>query len=269
MKSENIGIALSGGGARGIAHIGVFKALEEYGIVPNTVAGTSMGAIVGVMYASGLNAEQMTSILKEEKIYKWFKVEWFKPGLLSLAGVKDLLVKHIGHNQFNQLKYPLSISVSNLNSGKGEMINKGQMLMDWVIASASIPIVFTPIEINNNTYVDGGLFHNLPTEALVGECNYIIGSNVNPVSREKKIESAKQVSERVFNLSIAQNVWQSRNYCDFFIEPRNISKYSAWDYFKIDELIEVGYKATKKVIEKFILPEFKESKLLKSNRSLE
>ncbi len=258
MKNKNIGIALSGGGARGIAHIGVFKALEEYGIVPNVVAGTSMGAIVGVMYAAGFSAEKMTDLLHQEKIYNWFKVEWFKPGLLSLEGVKDILIKNIGHNEFEKLKRPFSVAVSNLNSGKGEIVKKGDQLMDWVTASAAVPIVFTPVDINGSSYVDGGLFHNLPTEALVGECDFIIGSNVNPVSRTGKVESAKQVGERVFNLSIAQNVWQSRTYCHFYIEPRNIVEFSSWDYLKVDELIEVGYGVAKKVIEQFILPELNE-----------
>ncbi len=262
MDKKSIGIALSGGGARGIAHIGVLKALEENNIKPDIVAGTSMGAIVGVLYAAGLKANEINTLFKEEKIYKWFKVEWFRPGLLSLAGVKDLLLKNIGHNEFDKLQRPFSLAVSNLNTGKGEIIRKGGQLTEWVIASAGVPIIFTPVEINGFTYVDGGLFHNLPAEPLVGECNYIIGSNVNPISREEKIESAKQVGERVFHLSIAQNVWQSRNYCDFFIEPRNLVKFSPWDYFKIDELIQIGYKAANKVINKFILPEFEEIKMI-------
>lgn len=258
-KKILIGIALSGGGARGIAHIGVLKALEEHNIEPAFIAGTSMGAIVGVLYAAGFKADEIAAVIKDEKIYKWFKVEWFRPGFLSLAGVKDLLLKYVGHSEFAKLKKPFSVAVSNLNTGKGEIVNKGEDLMDWVIASASVPIVFTPVQINGFTYVDGGLFHNLPAEALVGTCSYIIGSNVNPVSRDDKIDSAKQVGERVFNLSIAQNVWQSRTYCDFYIEPRSIVKYSPWDYFKIDELIDLGYKAAQKVIDNIILPEMKES----------
>ncbi len=260
----NIGIALSGGGARGIAHIGVIKALEENNITIDQVSGTSMGAIVGVLYAAGFSSNEITQLIHDEKIYKWFKVEWFRSGLLSLDGVKEILIKHIGHNEFEKLKRPFYVAVTNLNSGKGEIVNKGSQLMDWVIASASVPIVFTPVGINGFTYVDGGLFHNLPAEALVGETQYIIGSNVNPVAREEKIESAKQVGERVFNLAIAQNVWQSRTYCDYYIEPRSIRNYSPWDYFKVDELIEIGYKSAKKVINKFILPEIEDLKSLES-----
>ncbi|GAF04735.1 patatin-like phospholipase family protein [Saccharicrinis fermentans] len=268
MNKQTIGIALSGGGARGIAHIGVLKALEEHGIYPTNVAGTSMGAIVGVLYAAGFSANEMARVLKDEKVYKWFKVEWFKPGLLSLSGVKDLLSKQVGHNEFGKLKRPFSVVVSNLNTGKGEIISRGDMLMEWVIASACVPIVFTPMVINGFTYVDGGLFHNLPTEALIGESNYIIGSNVNPVSRVEEVESAKQVGERVFNLSIAQNVWQSRNYCDFFIEAKDIVKYATWDYFKVDELIEVGYNAANKIIDKYILPELKEAGVIGKKLSM-
>jgi len=257
--NPRIGIALSGGGARGIAHIGVLKALEENNIKISNVSGTSMGAIVGVLFAAGYSSDEIARMLKDEKIYKWFKVEWFSAGFLSLAGVKDILAKYIENDEFGKLSLPFALGVTNLNTGKGEIINSGFNLFDYVIASASVPIVFSPVIINQNSYVDGGLFHNLPSEALVGQCDYIIGSNVNPVGRESKVESVKQVGERVFNLSIAQNVWQSRTYCDFFIEPQKMRDFNAWDYTKVDELIEVGYKAANKIITRFILPELREA----------
>lgn len=257
-ENIKIGIALSGGGARGIAHIGVLKAMDEHHISPARVSGTSMGALVGVLYAGGFSPLEISTILKQEKIYKWFKVQWLSAGFLNLSGVKDILFKYLKHDEFEQLEKPFSVGVSNLNTGKGEIINKGNQLLNWVIASASVPIIFTPVQINDQSYIDGGLFHNLPTESLISECDYIVGSNVNPVSRETKVESAKQVGERVFNLAIAQNVWQSRTYCDFFIEPRSIINYSPWDYSKVDELIEIGYKGAKKVITKFIIPELSE-----------
>ncbi len=254
-SSLTIGIALSGGGARGIAHIGVLKALEENNINPCCVSGTSMGAIVGVLFAAGYKPQEIIQIFKDEKIYKWFKVEWFKRGFLSLIRVKDILKNYISYDDFESLKKPFSLGVSNLNTGRGEIISRGANLKEWVVASASIPVIFAPIVINDNNYVDGGLFHNLPTEALVGQCHFIVGSNVNPIKREVEVASTKQIGERVFNLAIAQNVWQSRTHCDFFIEPRNIRKFSTWDYSKIDKLIDVGYEAANKIIKNIIVPE--------------
>ncbi len=258
MDSRINGIALSGGGARGIAHIGVLKAFEEYKIDFQKVSGASMGAIVGVLYASGYSSDEIARILKEEKIYKWFKIEWFSGGLLSLDRVKDILYKYVKHNDFSKLEKQFSVSISNLNKGKGEMVNKGTNLLEYVIASASVPLLFTPVTINGFSYIDGGLFNNLPTETLVGDSDYIFGSNMMPLDRIEKIDSAKQVADRVFSLAIAQNVWRSRNYCDFFIEPRSIVEFATWDYSKIDELIEVGYKEAIKVIKRFVLSEFKE-----------
>ncbi len=257
MTNSNLtfGITLSGGGARGIAHVGVLKALEENGIYPTCVSGTSMGAIVGVLYAAGYNPNKIEEIFTNEKIYRSFKVEWFSRGFLSLTRVKDILAKYIDVDDFESLKKPFSLGVSNLNTGRGEIINKGDNLKDWVVASASIPVIFSPVNINGNYYVDGGLFQNLPSEALVGQCHFIIGSSVNPITREFKVESTKQVAERVFNLAIAQNVWQSRVYCDFYIEPRHIRHFTTWDYSKVNELIEEGYMAAKRVINNLILPE--------------
>ncbi len=249
-----VGLALGGGGAKGFAHIGVLKVLEEYNIPIHKIAGTSMGAIIGVLYCAGYSASEIHNMLKEEKVWNWFKIDILSGGLINLNGVKDTLKKHIGHEEFSKLKKPFYVAVSNLNTGKVKVISEGDILFDWVIASSSVPVAFSPIKIKGSTYVDGGLFMNLPADALMFHCDTVIGSNVITDSRAEIIKNAKDVAERVFNLSIIQNQRISKLHCDYFIEPKELADYSMWDFNKFEELVEIGYQSAKKRIERDLLP---------------
>jgi len=253
-----VGLALGGGGAKGFAHIGILKALEEYKIPIHKIAGTSMGSIVGALYCAGYSANEILKMLQEEKIWNWFKIDILKGGLVNLNGVKEILRKHIGHDEFSKLKKPFYVAVSNLNSGKVKVISEGNMLLEWIAASCSIPVAFSPVTINNDTYVDGGLFMNLPSDPLMFDCDTVIGSNVIADSKVETIANAKDVAERVFNLSIIQNQRISKLHCDLYIESKKLVNYSMWDFNKFDEIIEIGYKAAKKKIERDLLPQISE-----------
>ncbi len=250
-----IGIALSGGAARGIAHIGVLKALEENGIYPDVISGTSMGAIVGLFYSAGYSPDEMQCILREEKFYKVLGFNFLKSGLFNLEPLKDIFKDKIKVNDFSVLKKKFFVAISNLNSGRVEIKSEGDLLFEYVIASASLPFIFPSQQINGQTYIDGGLFNNLPSECLVGRCERIIGVNVNYGGIVNEITGTKAIAERTFFLALEQNVKLSRNYCDFYIEPRKLRKYTSWNYDKLDELVEIGYNRAMKNIKQFILPE--------------
>ncbi|MFW6275473.1 MAG: patatin-like phospholipase family protein [bacterium] len=239
------GITLSGGGARGIAHIGVLDALEKYGIKPQVVSGTSMGAIVGVFYAAGYRPKDLLDILLKHKLHKL--VNWHKPfsGLIDLDKGKELLKEIIGEDDFSSLKMPFYCAVTNLNSGEVEIKSEGG-LFKWVVASTSIPVVFEPQIIDGQTYVDGGLLNNLPAESIRDECQFLIGVHVNHNGPEKDVKGLKTVAERAFRLGIAQNVESSKVLCDFFIEPPEARNYSTFAFNKAKEIYEVGYKQTEK-----------------------
>jgi len=239
------GITLSGGGARGIAHIGVLEALEKYGIKPRVISGTSMGAIVGVFYAAGYPPKDLLKILFERKFHKM--VNWHKPfsGLIDMDKVNDLLKEVIGKDDFSSLKMPFYCAVTNLNSGLVEIKSEGE-LFKWVVASASIPVVFEPQVIDGQTYVDGGLLNNLPTESIRDECQFLIGVHVNHNGPEEDVKGLKTVAERAFRLGIAQNVEKSKVLCDFYIEPPDARNYSTFAFNKAEEIYEVGFNETEK-----------------------
>lgn len=243
------GIALSGGGARGIAHIGVLQALEEFGIKPQVVSGTSMGAIVGVFYAAGYSPKEMLKLLVDRKFHKM--INWHRPfsGLIDIGQVEKVMAEIIGKDDFSSLKIPFYCAVTNLNSGLEEIKSQGK-LFQWVVASASIPVVFEPQIIEGQTYVDGGLLNNLPAEAIREKCQVLIGVHVNHNGPEEEVKGLKTVAERAFRLGIAQNVEESKKICDFVIEPPEAREFSTFNFNRAGEIYQVGYDTTVKQIMK-------------------
>lgn len=241
------GIALSGGGARGIAHIGVLDALEKYGIRPQIISGTSMGAIVGVFYAAGYSPQKILEIVASRKFHKL--INWHMPfsGLVDMDKVLEIMTEMIDSNDFSALKMPFYCAVTNLNSGMMEVKSEGK-LFQWVLASASIPVVFEPQIINGETYVDGGLLNNLPAEAIRDQCQILIGVHVNHNGPEKDMKGLMTIAERCFRLGIAQNVEHSKEICDFMIEPPSTRDFSTFNFNKAEEIYQVGFEETEKRI---------------------
>ena len=247
-NTPEYGIALSGGGARGVAHIGVLAALEKHGISPGVISGTSMGAIVGAFYAAGVSTDEMMNIARTRKLNDLF--EWsFKKhgGMLSLKVLTQVLETHIPENSFESLKKKLYITVSNISSGEEEVISKGK-LYQAVVASASIPIIFEPQLINGQTYVDGGLFNDLPVDPLVGRCRNIIASHVNYNGPNPDLTSIRAIAERVYRLAIYQHVHKNFSKCDYIIDPPALREHGIFDFKHIDQLFEIGFEAAEKLI---------------------
>jgi NTE family protein len=247
----NIGIALSGGGARGIAHLGVLDALHKHGIEPEVVAGTSMGAIVGCFYAAGLEPKKILEEIKKEKLSKF--LSWSLPGdgFFDLEHIEELMTRYIGENDFKALKKPLFVSVSNLHSGKNEIISQGP-LFDYVIASASIPIVFKPRIINKLSYVDGGMQNNLPVLAIRDICRHVIAVHVNHSGPLEKIAGMKEIAERCLRLVIESNIRDSVEACDILIQPENVKNFFTFDFRKADALYKTGFDACENMMPEII-----------------
>ncbi|MGQ8336059.1 patatin-like phospholipase family protein [Sunxiuqinia sp. A32] len=246
MKAK-IGLSLSGGGARGIAHIGVLAALNKHGIDPDVISGTSMGALVGVFYAAGVSPSEILEMVKEESFHKIIGWAFPSNGLLDMKKVHKMMVDKIGEDDFKSLKKPYFCAVSNLNTGRVEIISEGK-LFQFVLASASIPIIFEPQTINGQTYVDGGLLNNLPVEPLLDHADIIIGVHVNHNAEMEKVEGMKTIAERCFRLAIGQNVRDSFDLCDFIIDPPKVREYSTFDFNKADEIYQIGFDETENMI---------------------
>lgn len=247
---KKIGITLSGGGARGIAHIGVLQALESAGIIPDVISGCSAGAMIGALYAEGFSPRQIYALIENKSIYSIIKMALPDKGMMELGYFKKILNENIKHDSFEQLKKPFFLSVTNLNSGECEIIGSGQ-LTDFVLASQSIPLVFKPQKIGNDLYVDGGVLNNLPVEPIRPLCDILIGVNVTPVFRTDKLNGMREVGFRILNLSLKINMESRLKQCDFIIEP-DTSMYTIFDVNKSKLIYDAGYEASLPVAEEIV-----------------
>lgn len=245
---KEFAIALSGGGARGIVHAGFLKALDEAGLKPAAISGTSMGAIVGSMYAAGVTPDEMMKALKYPDLKTLPSWLGFKAGIGSLEIVRKTLEQHIGSDRFEDLKIPLIVAVTNLNRACVELISTGN-LYDAVIASSSIPVIFMPQKIGAHFYVDGGLTMNMPVRCLKKEGRMIIGINSNHVEElDKEFTSMKQVGERCLFIAVQRTLMDQLEYCDLFIDPHEARLYGTFDFEKAPEIFEIGHKTGKEYV---------------------
>lgn len=249
---KNIGLCLSGGGLRAIAHIGVLKALEELNITPAAISGTSAGAIIGSLFAYGYTADELMEIVAKETFFsrKSFKLQ--TSGIFKTSFLTDIYKKYLPENDFNALKIPMTIAATDIGLGTEVFFSTGE-LYGPLLATASIPFIFPPAVIEERIYCDGGLLNNLPIEPLRQQENYIIASHVNAIStisqEECKKLSARSMAERLFYLGMANPVNQKKKDCNIFIEPANLVQYSMFDKKNAPLFFDLGYEAAMKALQ--------------------
>ncbi|MFC2124783.1 patatin-like phospholipase family protein [Bacteroidota bacterium] len=236
-----IGYALSGGGVRGVAHLGIIKLLEEEGIQPALISGTSAGAIVGAFYGQGYSPDEILEIIVKTKLMNVLGLAINWRGLLSLEKTEQVFQKYFPENSFDNLQIPLIVAATNSRTGEIAYFSEGDLIRP-VLASSAIPVIFKPVEIKGESYIDGGIVSNLPTEPLIKHCDKIIGMHCNPIDRNYSGSNLKRLMERTFLLAINSNIIPSRKYCDIFIEPDDIMKYGALEFSKVIEIFKKGYK---------------------------
>jgi len=243
MDKKKIGIALGGGGSRGFAHIGVLKALEEEGIKPDIISGTSAGAIVGCLVADGKTPKEIMTIMGEIELADVAKIGLPKKGFASLDNLRKKLSKNLKASEFCELEKPLYLGLSNLLTGEIDYISEGN-LAKTVQGSASIPIIFSPVEIDGQVYIDGGLLDNVPVKPLIGQCDIIIAVDIMPIEKINEIEDVKDVITRVFQMTTGMQNY-SRESCDLIIELDEVSKYNILDTSHNEEIYKLGYDHVK------------------------
>ena len=161
-----IGLALGGGAARGFAHVGVIQVLEEAGITPVLVTGTSAGSLVAALYASGKNGAQLQKVaesMEESTIADW-TLPFFGRGVLRGEALAKYVNAQVGQKPIEAMPMPLGIVATDLNSGNDMLFQRGDT-GTAVRASSAVPAVFTPVKINGHEYVDGGLSSPVPVRA--------------------------------------------------------------------------------------------------------
>jgi NTE family protein len=245
-STMKIGIAFSGGGLKGIAHLGVMQALIEMKIDIKAISGCSAGAIVGAFIAKGYEPLEILAIIKGIKIQNLLKPSTLKGGMLKLNILNEKILAYIPEDSFESLKLPLNINATDIINGKVVNFNQGQLSIP-LLASCSVPGIFEPIKYQNRVLIDGGVLNNLPIEPLIEQnCDFIIGSHCNPL---KEINSAspniRRLLSRSMFLAIHKNTVDKIPLCDVFIEPPQLASIKRYSFLKMNEIYKMGYETTK------------------------
>lgn len=245
-----IGLVLSGGGARGVAHIGAIKALEEHGIRPTLIAGTSSGAVVGALYAMGYSSIEMLNFFKNLPLFTVSHYAFNKPGFIDSEKFYEEFKLFWPEDNFSALKKDLIITATNILNGKLRVFKQGELIRP-LLASASFPGLFTPIGIDDSYYVDGGILNNFPVDIIKDHCTHLIGIYVNPFEK-KTIQSLKHsynVFEQAYHIKNSKEAIVKFKDCDLLIFPKELKDIGMFSFKNVDLIYKMGYEAAKRSLE--------------------
>ncbi len=241
-RAVRIGLALGGGAARGFAHIGVIKALEAQGIKPDMVVGTSAGAVVGALYASGMNGFQLQQVAMEisEKEF----TDWTLPrrGVLKGEALQEFINKRVEGRPLEALAVPLGIVATDLKNGDRVVFRTGNTGMA-VRASSTVPGIFQPMVINGREYVDGGLSSPVPVQAArdMG-ADFVIAVDIGNKPRWGSTESTLDVLLQTFTIMGSRISLHEMAAADVVIRP-DTGDVSSTDFAGRHQAILEGEKA--------------------------
>lgn len=246
-KNFRIGIALSGGGIKGLCHAGVLKALEEVSIKPDILSGVSAGSVIGALYADGHSPDEIAAIFENISFRQMTRLQIPNGGFFSIESFRQFLAKNLRAKTFEELSIPLRVVATDLDRGKSVTFSSGNLL-DPIIASCSVPILFMPQQIDGKNYVDGGVLKNFPVSTLRKDCEKVIGINASPmVAKDYKI-NVPSVAMRVFHFMFKANTIQDKELCDLLIEPKGMADYETFDVDKCLEIYQLGYRSAKTIL---------------------
>ena len=282
LSAQKVGLVFSGGGAKGLAHIGTLKALEENNIPIDYITGTSMGAIVGAMYAAGYSPAQIEKIATSREFQDWVNGRYtsdysfyfqksspnpsiltakmaidtslrlsFRPNLVNDIPLNFALLEFfsqasaIAKDNFDNLFVPFRCMVSDILSQKSITVSKGS-LAEAVRASMTVPLIYRPIKLDDKFMFDGGIYNNFPADVMQKEFkpDFIIGANVS----SKTFNEYPKDDDRLMNRFLVYMFLSKSDSTlvgknGIYIEP-NLADYSSTNFYAVDELIKKGYEAT-------------------------
>jgi NTE family protein len=245
-----IGVALSGGGARGFAHLGVLQALRERNYEIVKVSGTSAGAIMGALFCRGLDPENILNLLSKESLWRWVGPAWNRKGILSLNNAMKKIRQFIPEDNFADLKIPLSVNATDLHTGKVKYFESGELIRP-LMASSALPVIFEPVKIQDRYYIDGGISNNLPIEPLSGQVEKIIAINTNVLDKSAQHFSIKMVLERSLMTVVNTNSYLKKPNCDLFIEPPGLKGISVFKISLASQMYDCGYRYASEILDSY------------------
>ncbi len=258
---QEFGLALGGGGVKGLAHLALLKKLDQIGVKPTKIAGTSIGAILGALYASGLSGEEIEERVRQhlyshkngikdnykrrKHLLKWlkvFRVEKNRGGIISADGLFEHLFDELIDKQFSDLDIPFTAVATDFHTGEEVDIHQGPVL-PAVQASMAVPGVFAPIQHQDRLLIDGGAVNNVPCAHVAGENRLVIASDVICLS-DINIPKTTEVLSGAFSIMIqAQTRKQFEMHPPGFVFRPDTRKVEAFDFHKIALVLDRGDEA--------------------------
>jgi NTE family protein len=249
-KKYKLGLALSGGGTRGFAHVGVMQVLEEYGLRPDVIVGTSAGALMGALFADGYSSAEIKLLFTGREFSEFVSLQIPRMGLFDGSRFRQFVRRVIRADNIEELLIPTIVMTTDFDRGKAHAFTKGSVA-ETVTASCSIPILFNPVRIDGVHYVDGGLFHNFPVSIIRDECDIVIGSNVSPIVPDKYNKTLVGVAERSYHYLFRSNTYKDREICDILVETDEFGLFKMFDLKNVNLLAQIGYRAAERALAKY------------------
>lgn len=251
-QKPKIGLALGSGGARGFAHLGVLKVLVEENIPISFISGSSMGAMIGSIYATGIDLNRLYQVILnfKRKYYLDFTVP--KMGFIKGDRIREFVGMFTHWKNIEDLPIPTSIVATDINTGAKVVLTEG-LVADAVRASISVPGIFTPKKIGNQLLVDGGVVDRVPVSVVrdMG-ADYVIAVNVAHVKQDVEVNSIYDVIMQSLDIMQMELVKTKEIKADVLLKPR-VEKYSSSSFTQIEEIVAIGEMEARKHIDRIKL----------------
>jgi NTE family protein len=244
---QSISLCLSGGGARGMAHVGALTYLYEKGYQIQAVSGTSAGAIIGAFLADGFHPVEIGDLILKNITRLPVNRHHLKQGLLDVDFLKVLIKNNLRTQRLEDLPTPFFANATNYETGECMTFTSGSIL-DIVIASASIPIVFPPVTIEGVPYVDGGLSCNLNVRPLKKFDFPVMGVFVNPLVPYSPLAPITAQCDRVIHLTLREMTLECIRLCDIYLEPQGLKGFSVLEVKSLAEIRDIGYQGARDLL---------------------
>lgn len=241
---REITLALSGGAARGAYHLGVLQFIEENDIHVNAISATSIGAIIGASWLSGVSAKEQLAIFKSKEFKKVFRFNFFRKSIYSIDTDAKVLDRLVLKKNIQNLEIPFFVTAIDINSGKNIYFDSGDLKTLCFASSALVPM-FAPVKYNGYKLADGGFIDHIPIEPLKSFAYEIVGVNLHPIYQREVKDSIFSYIKRVLYISMYRDSFGAKVNCDIYITSKKLLDYSIFSFNHFDKLFELGYQDAK------------------------
>jgi NTE family protein len=234
-----------------MAHIGAIQALEEQGIFPEVVSGSSAGAVVGALYCHGYSPAEMKQFFAETPLFHISRFAFGKPGFIDTDKFYKDFIKYFRLDDFSSLKKKLYVTTVDMLKGEKKVFSEGELIRP-LLASSAFPGLFSPVCIDEVLYADGGILDNFPIDPILTEVDQLVGIYVSPmdVIQPESLKYSVNVLERAIRINYSKRSRRKFDACDLLIRPNKLAEYGLLDVSKMDDIYRIGYEAVLQALEK-------------------